>query len=106
MSFKQKRFGRSYIKLNTNKRRKATNPFDIAIAKLTNNSFFGKTIEDESNYVHYQFVNSARMYDRLSNEPNFNHGEIYHENWVLVEMKKVTTCLSKPRYVLNRYVLL
>ena len=116
-TFDQSRWVRPYVQDNTESRRKATNPFEASIAKLRvrncysekinnflkffqNNSFFGKSIEDQFSYVDHRIVNSPKVFDRLSNEANFKRGEIYHEELSMAEMKKVSTCLSKPRFVL------
>ena len=112
ISCDQSPFLAPYIEKNTEARRLATNPVDVARAKamvifffyflfffffFQNNCIFGKSIENTWNYGDYHLINNPHDYDRLAKQPHFKNCHIYDENWGLVEMGKTTVSMSKPR---------
>ena len=55
ISFKQSRLLEKYISFNTQKRNKAKNDFEKDFYKLSNNSFFGKTMENVRDRLKIKF---------------------------------------------------
>ena len=54
LKFNQSQWLKPYIEWNTKLRQEATNPFEVSLYKLMNNSFFGKTCEDVRRYTELQ----------------------------------------------------
>ena len=99
LSFKQSRWLEKYVKLNTNLRVTSTDPCMRDFAKLMNNSCFGKFCEDTKKHRNIKLIFSKSQFEREARKPTFNRGIPYAENFAVVEMKKRTVSLSKPRYV-------
>ena len=58
--------------MNTELRTKAKNKFEIDFFKLTNNSVFGKTMENVRNRRDIKLVTSDKRRKRLVSEPNYH----------------------------------
>ena len=70
-SFKQSQRLKWYIGFNTIKGKKASNSFEKDLFKLTNNSVYGKTMENLINRVDVRLLASAKDYQKLINRPKF-----------------------------------
>lgn len=99
IEFNQKDWLRPYIELNTELRRKATCKFDENQAKLMNNSFYGKTLEDTRKYKNVRIVTKPEKILKISKNDQFSNFKIYSENLAAVLMRKNTANLNKPRYI-------
>ena len=68
--------------------------------KLTNNSVFGKTMENVRKHRDIELVTTERRRNYLVSEPKYDATEFLTENLLAVEMKKRTDLLmSKPVYL-------
>ena len=90
---------KKYIDLNTGLRAKATNTFEKDFFKLTNNSVFGKTMENIRNRVDIKLITNEKEANKLISKPNFNHRTIFTENVIAVHMKKTKVYYNKPLYL-------
>ncbi len=119
IQYKVKSFMKSYLELNTNKRKLANNDFLKDYYKLMNNSVFGRTIMNKMKFGDYEIAN-AKRYKKLMRKPHMvkrevivNHcddcqklgsGEYGNCNQdigcsLMVEKHKRTVTLDQPIYV-------
>jgi len=99
LEFDQSPWMKTYIELNTEMRKKATNEFEKDFYKLMNNSPFGKTMENIRNRVDVQLVKSEKEAEKLVNQPRFKRFNTFDENLVAVHMKRKKLYFNKPIYV-------
>jgi hypothetical protein len=96
LEFDQKPFLKSYIDLNTNLRKKASNDFEKDFFKLMNNSVFGKTMENVRNRINFRLVSTEEEAWRVK---NLNRFTIFDESLVGVHIQKKSIQLNKPVYL-------
>ena len=99
LEFDQSDWMKSYIDLNTRKRKEAKNEFEKDFYKLMNNSVFGKTMENIRNRVDVRLVKNEEQAQKLVNKPNFESFKIFSENLIACHMKKTKLRFDKPIYV-------
>ena len=99
LKFKQSPWLKPYIELNTKLRQQATNPFEVSLFKLMNNSFFGKTCEDVRKYSDVKILMEEKEIEELSKKEEYNRCQIYDEGMAAVLMEKKSVKLNKPRYI-------
>ena len=85
--------------MNTNLRTNAKNEFEKEFFKLTNNSVFGKTMENLRNRFDIKLVNTEEKALKLFAKTNFDKLTIFSENLIAVHMKKIKLKLNKPMYL-------
>ena len=85
--------------MNTELRTKAKNKFEIDFFKLTNNSVFGKTMENVRNHRDIKLVTSDKRRKRLVSEPNYHSHKKFSEHLMAIEMKKTRVKMIKPIYL-------
>ena len=91
-----------YIDINTEIRREGVDKCTKDLAKLFNNSTFGKTCENVYNYKDVKFLNGEDKVARLRhliNSPFFDGIKLYDEYTAAVKMKKQQVVLDKPRFI-------
>ena len=88
-----------YICLNTELRTQAKNNFEKDFFKLTNNSVFGKTMENIDNRVNIGLVFDELKAIKHTAKPNYERLTIFDENLIAIHMKKAKICYNKPIYL-------
>ena len=89
LKFNQSAWLKSYIDMNTEKRKNAKTDFDKDLYKLMNNAVYGKTMEN---------VRKHRII-KLVSEPNYHTAKWFSENLLAIEMKKTSVKMNKPIYL-------
>ena len=99
IKFKESKWLKKYIALNTDLRTKAKNEFEKDFFKLMNNSVFGKTMENIRNRVNIKLVTDRKKAEKLAAKPNFKHCNIFDEDLIAIHMKKTSLTMNKPVYL-------
>ena len=99
LEFDEKPWLKPYIDFNTDKRTNAKNAFEKEFFKLMNNSVFGKTMENIRKRSNINLETDPDHFLRQTAKPTFVSCKIFHENLVVVHMKKNFLKLDKPSYV-------
>lgn len=101
LSFSQRPWMESYIRMNTELRKRATNDFEKDLYKLMNNSVFGKTMENLRKRVDVKLVrgNEEDKLRRLIASPAFARASIFDDDLAGIQMHKSRLVLNKPVYV-------
>ena len=99
IEFNESAWLKPYIDLNTKLRTNAKNNFEKDFFKLMNNSVFGKTMENIRNRVDIKLVNNKTKARKLIAKPNFEHCQIFSEDFVAIQMKKTVLTMNKPVYL-------
>ena len=69
-------------------KKKTKNDFEKDFFKLTNNSVFGKTMENIRKHRDIKLVTTNRKRNYLVSEPNYQTINWFSENVLAIEMKK------------------
>ena len=88
--------GSKCISIST--RIKAKNDFEKDSFKLTNNSVFGKTMENIRNHVDIKLCSNKKKVEKLIAKPNFEGRTIFTETLAAIHMKKTNILFNKPIY--------
>ena len=102
IKYYESNFLQTYINNNTESRKTATNDFEKDFYKLTNNSVFGKTMENVRNRAMIRIVNGleTNTLERLIAKPYYRGSYIFeNSNLVSVRMGESTVMLNKPIYL-------
>ena len=98
IEFKQSAWMKEYIDFNTKLRTAAKNDFEKNFYKLTNNSVFGKTMENIRKHRNIKLVTSREAYLKAVMKPNFKC-VLFGENLMGCEMGKIKVIMNKPVYL-------
>ena len=74
--------------MNTKLRKEAKNDFEKDYFKLTNNSAFGKTMENVRKHRDIKLVTTDEKRNKLFSEPNYHTTKRFSEDLLAIEMKK------------------
>lgn len=99
LSFKQSKWLKPYIDINTQLRTRAANDFEKTFYKYMINSVFGKTMENLRLRADIKVVNKWRGRcgaGLLIARPNFKNCKIFSESLVAIEMHKTHIKMNKP----------
>ncbi|XP_056645117.1 uncharacterized protein LOC130450634 [Diorhabda sublineata] len=102
LQFKQFKWLKPYIDLNTCLRAAATNNFKRNQLKLANNAIYAKTLED---IKRHRVVSIVNRYEgrygvkNLISSPRFQSRTIFDDNLMVVELRKTEVIFNKPIYI-------
>ena len=99
LTFNQSPWLKKYINFNTQKRTEAKNSFEKDFFKLTNNSVFGKTMENLRKREDIKLVVDEEKLLKWTSKPSFISSKIFDESLVAVHKIKTTLILNRPAYV-------
>ena len=99
LKFKQLDCLKTYIDFNTDKRKNAANNFGKNFFKLTNNSVYGKTMENLRKIINVRLIITTEDYKKYVSKPTFVSQKIFSENFVAIHETKPVLTLNKPIYV-------
>ena len=85
--------------MNNKLRTEAKNDFEKYFFKLTNNAFFGKTMENVRKHRDIKLVTTNRRRNYLVSEPNYHTTRLFSENLLAIEMKQIKVRMNKPVYL-------
>ena len=74
--------------MNTKLIKETKNDFEKDFFKLTNNSVFGKAMENVRNRRDIKIATTNRQRNKLVSEPNHHTTKCISENLLIIEMKK------------------
>ena len=99
LKFKQTKWLKPYMELNTAKRKESRNKFEESFFKLMNNSCYGKTLESKRNRLTVQLISNRESLLRRSNTPFFCEFKIFNENLAAISSRKKSILWNKPTIV-------
>ena len=99
LNFYQSPWMELYIRKNTNLRKEAKNAFEKDFFELTNNSVFGKTIENIRKRQTVILVDDRKKALKLSSKSNCDRVTIFDQHLAAFHMKKTELYFNKPIYV-------
>jgi hypothetical protein len=99
LSFKQSKWLKTFIDLNTELRKNSTTEFEIALWKLISNAFYGKTVESKRNHLSVKCALTERQVKFWTKKPTFESFYIVDENKAIIKLKKNKVVLDRPIYV-------
>ena len=85
--------------MNTELRKQVKNEFEENFFKLTNNSVFGKTMENVRNHRDIKLATKDKRRNQSVSEPIYWAIKGFSENLVATEMKKPKVKMNKPIYL-------
>ena len=77
IAFRQSKWMKAYIMLNTRLRKDAKNEFEKDFFKLMNNSVFRKTMENIRNHKDMKLVTSKQKFEKYVMKSNFENGRLF-----------------------------
>lgn len=98
LQFKQEPWLKQYIDLNTQISAQAKNGFEKDFYKLTNNSVFGKTMQNIRKHVKVELVIESQKMKKLVAKPTFKVAKQFNEHLVGVNMVREKLLFNKPVY--------
>ena len=99
IEFRQSKWMKAYIMLNTRLRKDAKNEFEKDFFKLMNNRVFGKTMKNIKNHEDMKLVTSGKKYLKYVMKPNFKEGHPFSKHLLAVEIGKTEITMNKPVYL-------
>ncbi|KAG8238776.1 hypothetical protein J437_LFUL016615 [Ladona fulva] len=99
IEFSQSPWLKSYIDLNTDRRKVASNDFEKDFYKLMNNAVFGKTMENVRKRINLELVTMGKRLDKLISMSTFLDRTIFNENLVAIHRRKSSIKMDKPIYI-------
>lgn len=102
LEFRQSPFLKSYVDLNTEKRKMAKNEFEKMFFKLLINAIYGKCMENERKRLDVKLVfkwPGRYSAEALIAKPNFHSRAIFNENLVAIQLSRTEITIRKPIYI-------
>ena len=99
IKFKQSKWMKTYIDINTEIRRKAKTDCLKDLGKLLNNSVFGKSMEDLMNRQNIKLFTDDEQCQKFISKPNFKSFTIFQPDLCALIMNKTIVTWNKPTYI-------
>ena len=99
ITFRQEAWLKLYIDMNTKLRANAKNNFQKDFFKLTNNSVFGKTMENVRNRRYIKLLTTNERRKKLVAESNYHTSKHLLEKLMAIEMRKTQVVMNTPIYL-------
>jgi len=99
IKFKQSRWMKKYIDLNTTLRQSADNEFEVAFFKYMNNAVYGKCMEQIRNRMNMKIISCQKPMEKCIKKSTFLDRTIYEENLAAVHFAKESVVMNKPIFV-------
>ena len=99
LRFKQAKWLKPYIEVNTQKRKQATNKCDQDFYKLMSNSVYGKLCESKRNRLKVSLVRTEEDVLNVSQKANFSRIKIVDEDLAIAACKQSFILWDKPTIV-------
>ena len=99
LKFKQSHWLKKCIDFNADKRKNEVNSFEKDFFKLTNNSVFGKTMENLRTRISVKLITISKYCIRCVSKSNFISQKIFSKNFVAIHQIKPVLIPNKPIYV-------
>ncbi|XP_046399469.1 uncharacterized protein LOC124165964 [Ischnura elegans] len=96
IEFNQSPWLKSYIDLNTEKRKSASNDFDRDFYKLLSNAIYGKMMEDVRKRIRLELVTSEKRLDKLISKSEFLDRTIFSKSLAAVHLRRTSIKMNKP----------
>ena len=90
---------KSYIDLNTQKRKEATSEVDENHFKLLHNAVCGKTMENMRKRIKIRIIKKEKDFIKHASRPTYINHHIFRKRLVAIHEKKELLTLNKPIYV-------
>ena len=97
--FKQSKWLKEYIELNTKLRKESKQEHEKDLFKLLNNAIYGKTCENLTKRSDIRLVVTKQQKDFFTKKPHFLSARIFGENLAAIQMEKLFTKIDKPTNV-------
>lgn len=99
LRFYQRPFLRSYMRKNSELRKKATDAFNKNLWKLMNNSIFGKSLQNNRKHQVIVLATNWKQAERLISKPTFHRSVIFSENLIAIHLRQTKVVLNQPIYI-------
>ena len=99
LKFKQSKYLKKYIKLNSDLRKNSKNEFEKDFFKLMNNSIFGKSIQNQRKQINMKLCLNEKQTRKWLIKPNYHTFTILDENKALIQLNKQKVKLNRPLYL-------
>ena len=96
--FEQRDWLKLYINFNTEKRKQATNDFEMDLFKPMNNSVLGKTMTNLYKNVKVKLINNSKQLIKLTASPAFDSFCTFSKDLAAFNMHKTTLLINRPIY--------
>ena len=99
IKFKQSKWMKNYIDINTEIRRTAKTDCLKDLGKLLNNSVFGKSMEDLMNRQNIKLFTDDEQCQKFISKPNFKSFTVFQPDLCALIMSKTIVTWNKPTYI-------
>ena len=99
IKFRQSKWMKAYVMLNTRLRKDAKNEFEKDFFKLMNNNVLGETMENIRNDKDMKLVTSDKKSLKYVMKPNFKGNRPFSKHLFAGEMRKTKLKMNKPVYL-------
>lgn len=96
MHFRQTPWMKDFVDDQTHKRKNATSESKKDTFKLTVNSGYGKTVQDNTKFKTVKFATNDADMKKYVRSPYFDQQEIINEDCVMINLRKGKVTLDKP----------